>query len=85
MLAWKRKKKRRRSGKEVYAAVLEVALEGEKKTRIMYSAGLSYAMFSKCLKLLLKQGMLEYDKIDNIYRTTQKGRKFLRMWEDLKL
>jgi hypothetical protein len=59
---------------EMIASILEVCLEGTKKTHIMYRANVSNEPLNSYLELLLESGMLE--KTD-VYRTTVRS----RMWD----
>ena len=71
-----------RSSFEIIAEILETAKNGAKKTRIMYTCGLSYRFVHKYLTLLLEAGLL---KIGNSYHTTDKGMGFLRRYQTLEL
>lgn len=59
---------------EVMASILEVCLEGTKKTHVLYRANMSSDSLNSYLELLIRQGMLEKS---GLYRTTVKGRIFL--------
>ncbi len=71
-----------RSSYEIIAEILDTAKDGAKKTRIMYSCGLSYRFIHKYLDLLLETGLL---KTGDSYHTTDKGRGFLRNYQNLDL
>ena len=71
-----------RSSFEIIAEILKTAKNGTKKTRIMYSCGLSYRFVQKYLTLLLETGLL---RIGNSYHTTDKGMRFLRKYQTLEL
>ena len=71
-----------RSSFEIIAEILDVTKNGAKKTRIMYSCGLSYKFVQKYLKLLLKTDLLISG---NDYHTTKKGIWFLRKYQRLEL
>ena len=68
--------KRRRI--DIVADILDVAVKGAKKTRIMQNANLSYSLLMKYLEYTLGIGFLQPD--DGSYETTEKGRKFLEMY-----
>jgi len=68
--------KRRRI--DIVADILDVAVRGAKKTRIMQDANLSYSLLVKYLEYTLGIGFLQAD--DGWYETTEKGRKFLEMY-----
>ena len=71
-----------RSSFDIIAEILKTAKNGAKKTRIMYSCGLSYRFIQKYLTLLLETGLL---RIGNSYHTTDKGMGFLRNYQTLEL
>jgi predicted transcriptional regulator len=71
-----------RSSFEIIAEILDTAKNGAKKTRIMYSCGLSYRFVQKYLELLLENGLL---RTGNSYHTTDKGLGFLRKYQTLQL
>jgi predicted transcriptional regulator len=64
---------------EIMADMLKVAVRGAKKTRIMYSANLSYGLLEKYLVETVRVGFLSFE--DNVYRTTEKGLRFLERYE----
>ena len=71
-----------RSSFDIIAEILETAKNGAKKTRIMYSCGLSYLFVQKYLDLLLDTGLLS---VGTSYHTTDKGMGFLRKYQRLDL
>ena len=71
-----------RSSFEIIAEILKASKNGAKKTRIMYSCGLSYNFVQKYLELLLETGLL---KIGSSYHTTDKGMGFLSKYQTLEL
>jgi len=71
-----------RSSFEIIAEILKTSKNGAKKTRIMYTCGLSYKFIQKYLNLLLETGLL---RIGNSYHTTEKGIKFLHKYQTLEL
>ena len=68
--------KRRRI--DILADILEVAVRGAKKTRIMNNANLSHSLLEKYLKYTVGVGFLQLN--NGSYETTEKGRKFLEMY-----
>ena len=68
---------------DIAAAILEIAQDGAIKTRIMYNAFLSFPQLKEYLDLLLKGGLLEHDESDRTYHTTDKGRRFLKMYREV--
>ena len=72
-----------RSRTDIAAAILEIALEGSIKTKIMYKAFLSFPQLKEYLSVLEEKGLLEHIATDREYRTTEKGKQFLKMYKDV--
>lgn len=77
---------KRRDRLEITAAILKVARNGTHKTQIMYAAGLSFAQLTAYLSFLVKLGLLEAAKKNEkvIYKTTIKGIRYLKSYEEIK-
>jgi len=71
-----------RSSFDIIAEILKTSKKGAKKTRIMYSCGLSYRFVQKYLELLLETGLLS---MESCYQTTDKGMGFLSKYQTLDL
>ncbi len=79
---------KRRGWDEIVAEILNIALEGTRKTHIMYRAKLSYTQANKYLSLLVEKGFLENMKTEKpgqstFYKTTTNGLKFLENLESI--
>ena len=72
-----------RSRTEIASRILESAVGGATKTKIMYKAFLSYAQLKEYLTVLEENGLLAHDKSEQVYRTTQKGSRFLDVTNSL--
>ena len=74
------RKRKRRDRLYIIAEVLEIAKNGSLKTQIMYQANLSFAQLNDYLGFLLEVGLLKQSNENgkDVYRTTQKGVRFLR-------
>jgi predicted transcriptional regulator len=60
--------------------ILEAAnVGGAIRTKIMYNAFLSYSQLKEYLSLLIENHLLEYHNETKIFRTTEKGLRFLKM------
>ena len=68
-----------RSRYEVIAAILKSANKEETRTKIMYKAYLSYTQLKEYLSLLEESGMIMYEDGTQVYKITEKGRKFLKL------
>jgi predicted transcriptional regulator len=73
------RKRKRRDRLYIIAEVLEIARNGCLKTQIMYRANLSFAQLNDYLGFLLEVGLLKEtnESEKSVYKTTQKGVKFL--------
>lgn len=72
-----------RSRTEITSQILTVASGGVTKTKIMYKAFLSYAQLKEYLDVLVTNGLLDYNKKDEIFKTTEKGLRFLKIYVQL--
>lgn len=74
-----------RSRMDIAAAILEIAQDGALKTRIMYTAFLSYPQLKEYLNLLTKAGLIESSEESGrtTFHTTDKGRRFLKMYREV--
>ena len=72
-----------RSRTDIAAAILEIALEGAIKTKIMYKAFLSFPQLKDYLSVLHERGLLDYVEAEHEYRTTERGKDFLKMYKDV--
>ena len=72
----------KRSPLEIIAEMLQVAKNGAKKTRIMYSCNLNYGMTEGFITYLLEAGLL---RKGSSFHTTEKGLQFLQGYQTLEL
>jgi predicted transcriptional regulator len=76
---------RHRTRYDIVAIILRASLNGAKRTKIMYSTQVSYDKLMELLSLTIKKGMLEYDEKERLYRTTAKGKAYLRNYDKIRL
>jgi predicted transcriptional regulator len=72
-----------RSRTDIIEALLQSAMNGSTKTRLMYSAFLSYAQVKEYLKLLLEKQLLSFTEETQEYKLTEKGLHFLRTYREI--
>jgi len=72
-----------RSRMDIAAAILDIAQGGTIKTRIMYKAFLSFPQLKEYLETLTDGGLLEYAKEEKLYNSTEKGKRFLKMYREV--
>ena len=68
---------------EMLAAMLEVAKGKATKTKIMYSAFLSYAQLKEYLSILIDNNLIEYSNGTQTFKTTEKGLNCLKMYREI--
>ena len=69
---------------QIAADIIEIALNGSRKTRIMYHGNLSFDLLQKYLDMLLNFGLIEAQNGDRrSYIATTKGREFLEDFNEL--
>jgi predicted transcriptional regulator len=70
-----------RSRTDIVAQILDAASgNGANKTKIMYKAYLSYAQLKEYLSILISNGLLEENHAEKLFKTTEKGIKFMRVY-----
>ena len=77
---------KRRGTLDIVAGILEEAITGTVKTRIMYRANLSYSQLKCYLDRLVTAGLLDTEKNEKdsvLYRTTDKGKMFLSSYAEI--
>jgi predicted transcriptional regulator len=72
-----------RSRTDIVSQILEAATGGTTKTKIMYKAYLSYAQLKEYLSVLVENGLLEFEKGNQSYKTTPKGSLFLKTYSQI--
>ena len=75
----------RRSRMEIVIDILTEALSDVNKTRIMYRANLNFLRFERYFSDLLDKGLIikaNSPRGKELYRTTEKGRRFLKIMQD---
>ncbi len=72
-----------RSRTDIIAMILQAAINGATKTRIMYGAYLSYAQVKEYLSFLMEKDLIRREEGSAIYKLTQKGVQLLSVYEDI--
>ena len=72
-----------RSRTEIVAMILDAANGGETKTKIMYTAFLSYNQVKEYLSILIENNLIEYLDGTNKFKTTEKGLNLLKMHNEI--
>jgi predicted transcriptional regulator len=81
-----------RSRTEIVVHILEIANAssggydedtGVIQTKIMYKALLSYAQLKEYLTVLIENDLLSFDSASRKFKTTEKGRRFLEIYNKM--
>jgi len=77
---------KRRDRLYIIADILKVARKGIPKTEIMYKVGLSFAQLSGYLSFLVRLELVEVATKNGrlIYKTTTRGMRYLKRYEEIK-
>ena len=73
-----------RSGTEIVGNILDAANGGETKTKIMYSAFLSYNQLNEYLSILTENNLIEYLDGTQTFKTTEKGLNYLNIHNEIR-
>ena len=71
----------RRNKIDIAADIIAIAMNGVKKTSIVYLANLNFTIFGQYLKLLSEKGFIEVE--NGLVYTTERGIGFLVKYKDL--
>ena len=75
---------RYRSRTGIVAQILEAANGGDgggaTQAKIMYKAFIPYAQLKEYLTVMVENGLLKYNEREQIYKTTEKSNRFLRLY-----
>ena len=71
----------RRNKIDIAADIIAIAMNGVKKTSIVYLANLNFTIFGQYLKLLSEKGFIEVE--NGLVYTTERGIDFLVKYKDL--
>ena len=72
-----------RSRTEIVCNILDAANGGTTKTKIMYTAFLSYAQLKEYLSLLTENNLIEYLDGVHKFKTTEKGVNYLKTYNEI--
>jgi predicted transcriptional regulator len=80
-----------RSRTDIITQILEIVNEGSSRfgdeglsrTKIMYKAFLSHAQLKEYLMILTERDLLRYDVQTRMFKTTEKGLRFLKAYAQI--
>ena len=74
-----------RTATDIIAMILFTAINGERKSSIMFKAHLNYRQIKKYIKILVINGLVaersNLSERSTTYHTTEKGKNYLEMYE----
>ncbi|WP_230669774.1 winged helix-turn-helix domain-containing protein [Methanosarcina barkeri] len=74
---------KRRSRTDIAVDILRVAMNGAKKTHIVYEVNLNFNIAQKYLEMLKEKELIKHE--NGLFITTDKGKVFQEMAKELKL
>jgi predicted transcriptional regulator len=72
-----------RSAPEIMDAMLRSIKSGVPKTHIMYRAFLSYKQLEEYLEILQVRGLVIYEKNLRLFQITEKGVRYMNVYDEL--
>jgi predicted transcriptional regulator len=72
-----------RSRMDIVSKILQVANGGAAKTKLMYSAFLSYSQMKEYLMMLTQNDLLSYDLNTRTFKTTEKGLRLIEVYNQM--
>jgi predicted transcriptional regulator len=73
-----------RTKTDIVAQILEAASGNWViQTKILYNAFLSYSQLKEYLPLVIENNLLEYRSDNQTYKTTERGRHFLKLYHSV--
>ena len=72
-----------RSRTEIVGNILDAANGGASKTKIMYTAFLSYNQLKEYISMLIENNLIEYLDGVHKFKTTEKGLNYLKMHNEI--
>ena len=72
-----------RSSVDLVSQILRGSIDGADASSIMFSLAISFSQVQDYLRLLTSRGLLEQNEETLSYNTTNKGVKFLRLYDQI--
>jgi predicted transcriptional regulator len=76
---------RDRSPEEIFAAILNAAGSGRRMTltKLIFNCMLAHSKAIEYSATLVQNGLLEFDRLDKVFRTTHKGFEYLKLHNEM--
>jgi predicted transcriptional regulator len=72
-----------RSRTDIISTILQAAMNGATKTRLMYSAFLSYAQIQEYVHFLTERRLISFEAESARYTLTEQGLRFLTVYDEI--
>ena len=72
-----------RSRTDIISTILQAAMTGATKTRLMYSAFLSYAQIQEYVHFLTERRLISFEATTARYTLTEQGLRFLTVYDEI--
>ncbi len=72
-----------RSRTDIISMILQAAMNGATRTRLMYNAFLSYSQAQEYLGFLTEKRLISFEAKRGEYRLTERGLRFLRVYDEI--
>jgi predicted transcriptional regulator len=72
-----------RSRTDIISTILQAAMNGSTKTRLMYSAFISYAQTQEYLQFLTERRLISFEATTAKYTLTEQGLRFLTVYDEI--
>jgi predicted transcriptional regulator len=68
---------------EIMSKILGLCVKPKTKTKVMYGTNLSWKMLKHYIGFMQELGLLEEQESSNKFVTTDRGKDFVKKWEEL--
>ena len=68
---------------EIMSEILGLCVKPKTKTKVMYGTNLSWKMLKYYIGFMQERGLLEEQESSNKFVTTDRGKDFVKKWEEL--
>ena len=78
------RKAKRRDREEIIFEILKAAIIPTTRTRLIYASFLSGTELKEYVRMLIERRMLEFDELSRKLMITEEGRRFMKIYEDMR-
>ena len=77
-------KAKRRDREEIIVEILKAAKTPTTRTRLIYASFLSGTELKEYVRMLIERKMLEFDELSRKLMITEEGKRFMKIYEDMR-